>query len=41
MYSAIIRVIIYFRIIIIDIIVYGRKRKICIIFGRKLNDTVA
>ena len=31
----IICVIIYFRRIIIDIIVYGRKRKTCIIFERK------
>ena len=37
MHSPIIRVIIYFERIIIDIIIYGRKRKMYIIFGRKIK----
>ena len=37
----IIHVIFSFGMIIIDIIVYGRKRKTCIIFGRKINDIIA
>ena len=41
MYSPIIRIIIYFERIIIDIIVYGRKRKTYIIFRRKINNIIS
>ena len=40
-HSSIIRVIIYFGRIIIDIIIFDRKRKMCIIFGRKINNIIA
>ena len=41
MHSPMIRPIICFGMIIINIIFYARKRKTCIIFGRKINNIVA